>query len=196
MNLFKLLLGRQTKRWLIILVLAVVFFIINFKYSEYRGVAFIVFMAVVLSIIGYITFNALKIGRGALKTNKDGVLSQQGMNEILKAAKNMTGVDLSAYANDFNNAGKLKDIPDGLPASVVIKNITQAGTKITIGVIEYFKVNIDVQVTAPSGETWPATITEIISIVDIPRFQPGHTYPVKYNPADKNKVAFNLPSQF
>lgn len=194
MNLFKLLLGTQIKRWLIILVLAALYFFINFKYSEYRGVAFIVFMVVVLSIIGYITFNVFRIGQGALKTDSSGKLSQQGMNEIFKAAKNLTGVNFSAYANDFNNAGKHKDIPNGLPASAVIQSVAQAGTKITMGVKEYFKVNITVQVTAPSGETWPAVLTEIISILDIPRFQPGLIYPVRYNPADKNEVAFNLPS--
>lgn len=195
MNLFKLLLGRQTKRWLIILVLAALFFFINFKYSEYRGVAFIVFMAVVLSIIGYITFNALKIGRGALKTDRNGELSQQGMNEIFNAAKNLTGKDFSGYADDFTNAGKLKDIPDGLPAKATIQSIVQGNSKIKRGVHEFYEVIITVKVRAQNGETWPATMTEMISIVQIPQFQPGKIFDVKYDKADKTHVVFRSRTQ-
>lgn len=81
------------------------------------------------------------------------------------------------------------DIPNGLPATAMVKSCTQGNLKMTFGgVQEVYQLLIEVIVQNPHGETWPATIKAMIPLTQIATFQPGVSFLVKYDPQNKKKV--------
>jgi len=91
---------------------------------------------------------------------------------------------------------KPKDIPNGLPATATVIKSYQGNMRVTIGgVNQNYQLIIEVNVTNPQGETWPAKMEEMINITQIGMFQPGVSFAVKYDPNDRSKVVFDQSAQ-
>lgn len=91
---------------------------------------------------------------------------------------------------------KPKDIPNGLPATATVIRSYQGNMRVTIGgVNQNYQLIIEVNVTNPQGETWPAKMEEMINITQIGMFQPGVSFAVKYDPNDRSKVVFDQSAQ-
>lgn len=91
---------------------------------------------------------------------------------------------------------KLKDIPNGLPAIATVSSCYQSGQAASIGgATRYYQLIIEVNVTNPQGETWPAKIKQMFPITQIGMFQPGVSFEVKYDPNNRSKVVFDQTQQ-
>lgn len=91
---------------------------------------------------------------------------------------------------------KPKNIPNGLPATATVIRSYQGNMRVTIGgVNQNYQLIIEVNVTNPQGETWPAKMEEMINITQIGMFQPGVSFAVKYDPNDRSKVVFDQSAQ-
>jgi len=94
------------------------------------------------------------------------------------------------------NAIKPKTLVNGLPAIATVIRSYQGNMKISLGgVNQNYQLIIEVNVTNPQGETWPATMKEMINITQIGIFQPGVSFKVLYDPNDKSKVVFDQSQQ-
>lgn len=83
---------------------------------------------------------------------------------------------------------KPQDIPNGVPATATIQSVRQGGMKIKMGVSEFYQLMLDAQIRNEGGETWTATIKQMVPITQIGMFQPGQSIVVKYDPNDRTKV--------
>ena len=91
---------------------------------------------------------------------------------------------------------KLKDIPNGLRAIATVTKCYQGGEAILAGrVATHYKLIIEVNVTNPQGETWPAKIKQMLPVTQIGMFQPGVSFAVKYDPNNRSKVVFDQSTQ-
>lgn len=76
-------------------------------------------------------------------------------------------------------------IKNGTAASGVITNIQPTGNIVN----DQPQVKVTVRVTTDNGETFESIATMIINPVYIPQFQPGKNVKVKFDPADRSKMA-------
>lgn len=83
---------------------------------------------------------------------------------------------------------KPKDIPNGLPATATVIKSYQAGMSMRAGAYQFYSIVIEVNVRSPMGETWPARIEQMLPVTEVGLFQPGISFPVKYDPRNKSKV--------
>src|SRR5690606_24035114 len=91
---------------------------------------------------------------------------------------------------------KPKDIPNGLPATATVISCRQGNMSMSVGgVNQNYQLIIEVNVTNPQGETWQATMKEMINITQISVFQPGVSFAVKYDPNNESKVVFDQSAQ-
>ena len=93
--------------------------------------------------------------------------------------------------NKLMGMGKPKTLKNGLPATATVVSCRQGNAKITYGVTEVYKLVIEVNISTPQGETWSATMKEMIPLTQIAVFQPGVSFSVLYDPNDKTKVVFD-----
>ena len=94
----------------------------------------------------------------------------------------------------FDNMTKPKTLDNGVPATATVISCRQGNTKTSYGVLETYQLVIEVNVSNPQGETWTATMTEMIPLTQIAVFQPGVTFSVLYDPNDKSKVVIEQNS--
>lgn len=96
------------------------------------------------------------------------------------------------YGSKFiTNMTKPKTIENGVPATATVISCRQGNMKISLGVTEVYKLVIQVTITNSQGETWEATMEEMIPLTQIAVFQPGVSFSVLYDPNDKSKVVIN-----
>lgn len=89
-----------------------------------------------------------------------------------------------------------KTLANGLPATATVIRSYQGNMKISMGgVNQNYQLIIEVNVTNPQGETWQATMKEMINITQISVFQPGVSFAVKYDPTNKSKVVIDQSTQ-
>ena len=86
---------------------------------------------------------------------------------------------------------KVKDIPNGLPATATVIKSYQAGMSMRAGAHQFYSIVIEVNVRNPQGETWPAKIEQMLPVTEVGLFQPGVSFAVKYDPNNKNKVVID-----
>ncbi len=89
------------------------------------------------------------------------------------------------------NMTKPKTIENGLPAIATVISCRQGNTKISMGVTEVYQLVIEVTIKTPQGETWTATMKEMIPLTQIAVFQPGVSFSALYDPNDKSKVVID-----
>lgn len=96
----------------------------------------------------------------------------------------------------LNQEIKPKTLANGLPALATVIRSYQSGQAISSGgAVRYYQLVIEVNVTNPQGETWPAKMKEMINITQIGMFQPGVSFKVLYDPNNKSKVVFDQNTQ-
>jgi hypothetical protein len=79
----------------------------------------------------------------------------------------------------------------GLPASARIVEIWDTGMTVDDGPV----IGMRVEISRPDGSVYSATIPKsLISRLDIPRFQPGATVPVRIDPKNPDRVALDAYS--
>jgi len=90
---------------------------------------------------------------------------------------------------------KPKDIPNGLPATATVIKSYQAGMAMRAGANQFYSITIEVNVTNPQGESWPAKIEKMLPVTEVGMFQPGVSFAVKYDPNNKSKVVIDQSAQ-
>ncbi len=141
----------------------------------------VIILLVVVGAVGaalYAGWKAWRIGSKILS----GKLTAEDVDPFVKMANKNLGADL------FENPLRAlhNDIPNGLPATATVIACRQGHQKISMGVKEYYQLLIDVVVR--NGDTWPATIKYMAPITQVGAFQPGASFAVKYDPADRGRV--------
>lgn len=76
----------------------------------------------------------------------------------------------------------------GSPATAEIVRLVDTGTTINDDPVVEFVL----RVAPPEGEPWEARTKALVSRLDVPAVQPGRVVPVKYDPADRKRVALDL----
>lgn len=83
---------------------------------------------------------------------------------------------------------KPKDIPNGVPAAARIVAVAQAGMSMTVNTIQFYKLNIDVQVMGKNGDEWPARLTHMVDLTNLSVLRPGEVINVIYDPENPSHV--------
>jgi len=76
----------------------------------------------------------------------------------------------------------------GLPAEGTVLEIWETGVRVNDNPVVGFLL----EVRAEDREPWEATTKGLISILAIPRIQPGMILPVTYDPNDPSRIALPL----
>jgi len=76
----------------------------------------------------------------------------------------------------------------GRPATGTITRLIDTGTTINNDPVVEFVV----RVVPEGGEAYEAHTKALVSRLDVPAFQPGRVVPVKYDPANPARIAFDL----
>ncbi len=94
------------------------------------------------------------------------------------------------------NAVKSKTLANGLPATATVIRSYQGTMKISFGDVQQnYQLVIEINVTNQKGETWPAKMMEMIPLTEVGIFQPGVSFNVLYDPANRNIVVFDQSEQ-
>lgn len=80
-------------------------------------------------------------------------------------------------------------LASGAPAQGQIVSVQQTGTYIN----HQPQVQIVVYVTPPGGQPYQAQLLKILSMVEIPQYQPGMQVQVRYDPTHPTRVAIVPP---
>jgi hypothetical protein len=91
---------------------------------------------------------------------------------------------MKGFAGGF---GKSVDAAEVAPARII--KIEQGRTKMTVGgVQEYWRPVLTLQVEPRKGEPYQTSLTHMVSVLEIPQFQPGALLLVGIDKADRMKV--------
>ena len=95
----------------------------------------------------------------------------------------------SAMADAFTGEDVAKEVRIiGLPAEGTVLEIWETGVRVNDSPVVGFLF----EVRAEGREPWEATTKGLISILAIPRIQPGKVLPLKYDPDDPARIALLL----
>ena len=76
----------------------------------------------------------------------------------------------------------------GTPAEALILRIWDTGMTVNDDPV----IGMEVEVRPEEGDAWTATIPKsLVSRIDIPRFQPGQTIAVRFDPQDRSRVGLD-----
>ena len=139
-------------------------------------------------------FNPFTVNK---KFNK--VLSPDNPNEIFGDVTEIFGGhgNFQGYvSNETLNAfiGKVVDnmqpktIPNGIHATASVISAQKERMQIKSGTTDICKLILQVNVVSDKGETWEAVLEDMIPSNQIPVFQPGYSFGVKYDPNDKLNI--------
>jgi hypothetical protein len=82
-----------------------------------------------------------------------------------------------------------KDVPqNGILATARITEIKDTGSRVNYNP----RVHIKMEVQPTSGAAFAAETETVVSVVDLPRLQPGATVSVRYDPGDRTAVSLVL----
>lgn len=92
----------------------------------------------------------------------------------------------SGIANRFTGEDEAAQIrANGSPAKATVVAIWETGTRVNNNPV----VGFDLEVHAEGRPAWRAKTKALVSILAIPRIQPGAVLDVFYDPADPSRVA-------
>lgn len=185
MNLKKILL----RAMLVPLLLAVVMFalpllphILPGKYAMAGPILTGVLVVGAVVVALWAGYKALRLGSKIAGGN----LKAEDIDGYIGMANKLFGGNMTNPLRDLK-----KDIPNGLPATATVVACNQGNSRISMGVQQFFQLVIQVTVRNDRGETWPATITQMVPITQVGVFQPGVAFAVKYDPDDRTKVVID-----
>lgn len=75
-------------------------------------------------------------------------------------------------------------LKEGVSATAVIKAVTDTGNRYN----KNPEVRLTLEVTPASGAPFQAEVTTVISVIDVPKYQPGTLLNVKYDPKQPTQV--------
>jgi hypothetical protein len=108
---------------------------------------------------------------------------------LLLLAGLLAGCGVFDRMSGVSEAKRLREV--GLPVSARILEIWDTG----ITVNEDPVIGMRVEISRADGSVYTASIAKsLISRLDVPRFQPGATVPVRIDPQDPTKVALDAYS--
>lgn len=148
-----------------------------------------VYLVVFWGVVGGSVLLALWAGYKALRIGSKiagGSLKPEDIDGFIGMAGKFFGSKITNPLRDMQ-----KDIPNGLPATATVISASQGHTRMSMGVHQYFQLVIRVSVRNDRGETWPATITQMVPLTQVGIFQPGMSFPVKYDPDDRSNVVID-----
>ena len=94
----------------------------------------------------------------------------------------------AAIVDPFSGRGEACDIlAIGKPASATIVDISDTGVTINQDPVVAFVLEVHPE----HGATFRANTRALVSRLDVPQVQPGHTVPVKYEPKQPSRVAID-----
>ena len=100
---------------------------------------------------------------------------------ILAAGCSLTGMVDRFTGEDVNR--EIREV--GLPARATVLDIWETGVQVNDDPVVGFRLRIEAEGRSP----WEAETRALVSVLDIPRIQPGAELPVLYDPADQSRVA-------
>jgi hypothetical protein len=92
-------------------------------------------------------------------------------------------------AAEFDYFHTQRTLESGTPASARILELHDKGGRLNANPVVEFKL----EVYPESGAPFIVVTRAIISTIDLAKYQPGATIPVKYDPSDPSSVAVVLP---
>ncbi len=110
----------------------------------------------------------------------------------------ITGVSLFFAFKMFKNfsssmAQSSQLMQTGAPAQGRIVSVRDLGGSIQFGgQMPQHRLQIDLEVQAPGRAPWPVSATQLVSMLHVPRIQPGATVEVRYDPTNPMRVAVVL----
>lgn len=106
---------------------------------------------------------------------------------ILAALLGLAGCAMIDRMSGVSDAKALQSM--GTAAQATIVEIWDTGITVNDDPV----IGMEVQVYPAEGKPWRAKIDKsLISRLDIPRFQPGQTIPVRYDPQNPSRVALDF----
>lgn len=103
---------------------------------------------------------------------------------VLQVACSLTGMVDQMTGEDVNREVRQK----GLPARATVLEIWDTGVTVNDDPVVGFRLEVDAQGRPP----WHAEARSLVSILAIPRIQPGAVLPVRYDPTDPTRVAVEV----
>lgn len=93
------------------------------------------------------------------------------------------------YGPELSRRFGTPDVPQsGILAKARITEIKDTGSRVNYDP----RVHIKMEVQPESGAAFPAETEAVVSVVDLPRLQPGATVPVRYDPENRTRVSLVL----
>ncbi|MEM9457510.1 MAG: hypothetical protein AAGF11_25245 [Myxococcota bacterium] len=83
----------------------------------------------------------------------------------------------------------------GVPASAQILAVQMGGMTVTTGVHRHLQLVLSLQVQAPGRPPYGASLTTMVSELQLPQLQPGAMVQVRIDPADPTKMALEAIGQ-
>lgn len=187
-NFKRLILRRVGLSILVVLLFFALPFLRYLLPDSLSGAYPIILVLVFVGSIGaalYAAWRALRISGKLLSGN----LKAEDLDPFVKGANKWIG------GNMFENPLRAmdNDIPGGVSATATVLACRQGNQKISMGVKEFYQLLIDV--TVHDGNSWPATIKQMVPITQVGLFQPGTSIAVKYDPADRSRVVLDQGQQ-
>jgi hypothetical protein len=94
-----------------------------------------------------------------------------------------------SYGPELSRRFGTRDVPESaVLATARIIEIKDTGSRVNYDP----RVHIRMEVHPEAGEAFQAETEMVVSVVDLPRLQPGASVPVKYDPGDHTRVALVL----
>lgn len=88
-------------------------------------------------------------------------------------------------AASFDYSHTQRTLASGTPAKARVISLRDTGGRLNANP----SIEFELEVTPGNGAAFRATTRAIISTVELPRYQPGSTVDVRYDPADPRSVA-------
>lgn len=106
---------------------------------------------------------------------------------VLGAGCSLTGMVDQITGEDLNREVRER----GLPARATVLEIWDTGAEVNDDPVVGFRLEVDAEGRPP----WHAEARSLVSILAIPRIQPGAVLPVRYDPTDPSRVAIEVEGQ-
>ncbi len=88
-----------------------------------------------------------------------------------------------------NKAERQRLLTQGIPARGRILNVQMGGMTMTVGVQRHLQLVIQAEIQPNGGAPYQATLTEMISELQVPQVQPGASIAVRVDPTNPMKMA-------
>jgi len=119
--------------------------------------------------------------------NDENTLGPKGTKIILAVTFVLMAIFFAPVVLDKWQHARLME--DGVPAKARVTNIVATGSSYN----DQPLVVVSLEVTPPQGKPFNAEVHTYISPVYLPRFQPGLTVDVRFDPEDLEDVALAIP---